>query len=103
VILPLNDPVLICTDEDTVPDGNNVVTCADEETIPDGILVNVVYCTPYIFAPLPENEADTDVAVTVTAVMPALVVKLPVREYAPFNFLVLFHVAPLYTNISPVD
>jgi len=38
----------------------------------------------------------------VTAVIPSVVSRLPVSLYAPFNDLVLFHVAPLYTSKSPV-
>ena len=45
VILPLKLPVLIWTELDTVPAGNNTVTCAELLTIPAGILDSPVYDT----------------------------------------------------------
>ena len=36
VILPLNEPVLICTEDDTVPDGRFALTCAELLIVPAG-------------------------------------------------------------------
>ena len=38
VILPLNDPVLICVELDTNPAGNADWTCAEDDTVPVTVL-----------------------------------------------------------------
>jgi hypothetical protein len=84
VILPLKLPVLICTELETVPAGSNVLTWVELLTTPTGTFVSVAALTPYIFAPLPENDPDIDVAVRLFAIVAEPdTVKLPDNTVLP--------------------